>query len=477
VERVFKAASTFANVFRLKSRCRELLRAAATGTAKVLLRHIPTRMLTLLPVTLRLVSMRFVLNTVVGSAEFIAWEKDTPKAQLNDVVKVKELLSSISFWLQCDFVIDVVTPLFRALRFFDRRGSRSRDVHRVLGMLVDAVASKLGEERYDEISPESKAKVAKVLAKAIKELQTPGHVAAYVVNPMNYEAVKMLSDSMVMEDTNEWRLMKDDFLSVGAAICKRDALIIPGLEGDPTTRICSLEEDLERYVTEPSKLGLHLDRRNSPGFTPETWFRAAGKTPFLRVAMILMCQPASTSDIERNHKVEARIHTVDRSRLTKDRTDLLMLGNIALNSTNLSPSWTFAQTEAWIAGFATPVPSSAELQAVQDYYDMADATEKELSASLQAPVTDVPVVAPGATIQSFLDDRMLSEHDTVDLEPNQLLIAPEDEVDPEVSESPTPTLDLSSSSSSRSTRTRRVPQSLTPYLTEFRALDAALGPR
>jgi hypothetical protein len=371
---------TLTSFWRKRPRAKAILKplARAQGSkAVMLLRLVPTRFLLHFMAFSRALRLRLVLIAAIESDAMAQYADDGAENKAA-ISAARDIIFNVDFWNAARFLVALLTPIYKAVRFFDRSESRSYDVRAVMELIADSLAAAMGADKH--MSSSTKMTAMELYQDLWMEYERPGQVASYMLNPQNHEKLTKAAGSV---DADISKSFKQDFncvLAVGEVILRRYSLHQPAAVPDLKKAITLLHTELVMYFYQPASLELNKSLMQS--LHPEAFWLSHGVTSLSLVARVAVVFPSGTSDLERSHKINAQIHTDSRASLTELHVQDLTMGNIAISVKRLQPM-TVSRQE-WFAKFSQL--SDAEADAADEYYAMVREVDEMTEQALRSNV-------------------------------------------------------------------------------------------
>ncbi|TVU50507.1 hypothetical protein EJB05_01880 [Eragrostis curvula] len=219
-----------------------------------------------------------------------------------------------TFWIHLKSCLSVFEPLVKVLRLADG------DVKPSMGFLFGELTKAKREIKQSFGNMEARYKdVMAIVDKKMKgRLDSPLHLAAYLVNPhYSYADTSIFDDGTVIE---------------GFITC-----VETFYHGDEDMQDQVVNTELRLFQTKKGSFAKKLARTyQNFDYNPASWWRLYGtETPGLqRLAVRILSLTSSSSGCERNWSIFEQIHTKRRNRLTTERLNLLVF--IQFNSKLMS---------------------------------------------------------------------------------------------------------------------------------------------
>ena len=305
--------------------------------ARVLLRIIPTRMLTARACFQRAVLLEEHLSKLfskTGKLKHYYSELDADGRREFDVAAA--IARDNDFFHGAQFMVEVLTPVLQMLRFLDRQSSKSRDVYKLMRFASESVATVLGQAQFEsEPSVRDKQIILEVVADMWDRHQCPGHSASWFLNPRERETLVRIALSPDDDDQDEYHRAREDTMHVIETIIRRMGKYEAKLDVDRSIEQASIQ--LLQYVMDPQSGGFMISAIEA--LSPERWWAAQGNRILCRVARITQVWPAGTGNLERSMKINALVHSKTRNSLTLENADILVRGYVAQVAVDLDPIW------------------------------------------------------------------------------------------------------------------------------------------
>jgi hypothetical protein len=346
---------------RMKTALKKIISVAhPQHKARVLLRVIPIRMLSILANLERIVLLQphlYDLFTTTGSspaalrmAEYFQGLDDEAK---HEFTRCRSLTRDDKFFALAEAMVQVLKPLLSLTRFLDRRNAKSRDVYAAMRHISDRVVFAAAQESQKLAASEMSTsfvfgmqQVVEIIEELWSRHQAPGHTASWLLNPRERGLVRDLALSTKPDEKKEFLAARDETLTVAKVMLQRMAMFDDSL--DVESAYLQLTIELVQYVFDPKRAGFLTS--TIPALSPEAWW--ASQTGFLaRCARIIMVWPAGTGNLERSMKINDHIHSKARNSLLDANADRLTRGYVALAEQRTSPPWTDDEVDEFLHAY------------------------------------------------------------------------------------------------------------------------------
>ncbi|CAD6257460.1 unnamed protein product [Miscanthus lutarioriparius] len=211
---------------------------------------------------------------------------------------------NIRFWKDVSLCLKVFEPLVKVLRLVD--GDVKPSMGYVYGELLKA--KREIKEAFGNVEKNYREVMAIVDKKMKDRLDSPLHVAAYMLNPYySYSNLAIFSDSIVGE---KFMLCVETFY-----------------HGEDDKEYRAVNEDLEKFQKRHGSFSKKMARSCERfEFNPASWWRlyGGGAPDLQRMAIRILSLTSSSSGCERNWSTFEQHHTKRRNRLTTERLNSLV---------------------------------------------------------------------------------------------------------------------------------------------------------
>jgi hypothetical protein len=292
--------------------------------------------------------------------------------------RARDIARDDEFLLASKFLVDILTPVLQMTRFLDRANAKSREVYSLMRYATESLATVLGKLDYDEISKEAKRDILDIVATVWQRHQCPGHTAAWLLNPRERDTVTRLALSLNDDDRVEFLEAREETFQVVKIVLKRLAMFDSSIKED--VAFSQFELQFVQYVFDPAAGGFDASLSMIKSLKPEAWWAMQGNMIPSQIARIIMVWPAGTGNLERSMKINDRIHSKTRNRLTLSNADILTRGFVAKAASKCKSGWTQDDVDKFFVQFSA---LSDEEEVDLDRYYSTSAVSRQLQTVAQ----------------------------------------------------------------------------------------------
>eukprot|EP00271_Cylindrocystis_brebissonii_P023242 TRINITY_DN953_c0_g1_i2.p1 TRINITY_DN953_c0_g1~~TRINITY_DN953_c0_g1_i2.p1 ORF type:complete len:796 (+),score=98.22 TRINITY_DN953_c0_g1_i2:906-3293(+) len=299
VARNISAANAIVKYVRNKTWVRALFRTKSPN--RTLLRPNKTRFATSWLMLQRLHDRRAAIHEMVADP---VWEERPTRETVADRDlnrRVSHIIYDMHFWDRCKAVVNVMLPVYRALRLMDQGGAT-----------MGIVWSSMARAKKDMTEALIENLVPRDLAWRIEDLANARMGQGWVLNPL-HSVAWLLHPANRKAPFEERQLHRTAFITYATKMFDDDA------------SRATLDVEYGKYFEGEGAVGLpqaELGRESvkEGRMHPWVWWELYGYELelLMKVACRILTQPSTASDCERNWASHAAIHTVKRARLTSE---------------------------------------------------------------------------------------------------------------------------------------------------------------
>lgn len=345
------------------------------------MRFVPTRFGTYIIGVGRLLLLKAAIQDLPSDEDYLRYKDDQPvKVQRETFDVVETIIRDVNFWDELKFFHRVMLPAVRALRLMDSSSVRAKDVVKIWEALEDRLVVELMHEDFKHIDVKLKKDILAQYCKDRDSAHRPVFDAAWVLDPANKDEVQRLASGE--GDDNEkkmWATRRDNTLATLQTMVKRRMLV----RQKQSFRVSSLVSQSQETGSSSKRAKVHSEQQQQfeinqalhdeaatkefetvkkefmeycsglEVYAPSSeetiadtfWFGKGESLNFYAIRLLNIA--ATTSDIERMHKVYSGIHTAERNRLDEDRVDRLSLARIASRAFQVTPKPFISQLDSF----------------------------------------------------------------------------------------------------------------------------------
>eukprot|EP00253_Pinus_taeda_P035891 PITA_35891 len=265
-----------------------------------LLKPADTRFATYYILLRRLVEMKEALSATVVSDMWEQWRLSTSDVAL----EVKRLILNDHFWVDAKFVAEIIEPICDMIRYADTDDPCLGEIYENMDSMCERIQT-ITDRKDPTLWPQLK----EFIHGRWNKLNTPLHMAAYVVNPKWYDP------TTGRRPPSQDREVFKGFLNA-----------VKKIYGN-TEEASDIRSQFAQFSRGQGVFGSHAslaDRRKKKDPIDWWWLHGVDAPELQQFAIRLLGQVASSSSCERNWSTYAFIHSVKRNRLGSKKAENLV---------------------------------------------------------------------------------------------------------------------------------------------------------
>ncbi len=268
--------------------------------------------------------------TIFSSDEFKIWE--TPRSPADKLIidKAKVAAYNAEFPVGLSFIHELFSPWIQAMREFDRARDNISIVYLLMNSLVKLATDVLGNPRYKSILEHSNGApdlICEVLRNWVIKFDLPIFAAAHALAPYNHALIAELGRNRF---TQEFASLTDRLLQVFTVMAMRSPIELGPSQGGmiafPNPRSIYESRIIAQKAVDEFR-GPYLGKNGiwseseqcweALNIVPSEFFldRAPGRSILRHFAAVILAIIPSTTEVERQHKINRDVVTVDRVQL------------------------------------------------------------------------------------------------------------------------------------------------------------------
>jgi hypothetical protein len=270
-----------------------------------------------------------VLN-IFSSEEFKIWETSRSPADKVIIDKAKAAAYNVEFPVGLSFIHELFSPWIQAMREFDRARDNISIVYLLMNSLVKLATDVMKNPRYKTILEHSNGApdlICEVLCNWVIKFDLPIFAAAHALAPYNHTIIADLHRTRL---TQEFSSLCDRLLHVFTVMAMRSPIELGpdqgGMIAFPIPRTIYESRIIAQKAVDEFR-GPYLGKNGiwheseqcweALNIVPSEFFldRAPGQSILRHFAAVILAIIPSTTEVERQHKINRDVVTVDRVQL------------------------------------------------------------------------------------------------------------------------------------------------------------------